>query len=812
MTDQILLNDFSAGWCPSDDPINGRKNGLVRMDNLDLGKNGILKISNGTVRNGTVFTNTLHSAARFTINATAYNFSADTTGLVFRDNTQIATGGSTVRAAFVAAFNYVFGFSGDKRFKDTGAATTDLGIIKPSAAPTLAATAGSLTGDYEYCQINVLVNGAYQAKSARGPIGTITLAAQGTTVTPQNPSAVSSTGNEAWIFRRGVNLDTWYRIARVTSFGSFTDNMSDSDALLLGITMNDYLLAINSTDTPDAILAAVGPVYNRLIYFTAKQIIPSDINSPDSYDSRTVINFGSSAGAEVFKWAIKVKPNVILVGTSMDVYILSGTFIQLPDGYLDMACVPLGVDNAPIGIGVAIYGNLAIYLSRSGWVACNTSGDTILLTPPNTDRLYAQETNADYGPPSFASTVVGSCVVIRNKLFCVVLAQSGSSRVEIYDFLRKYWRVAYVGVCPDFLFLGQGQNVFGFDNADKFQKVYDAPTTKVLDDGSATKQAIAFRTCFVDDGKPRNKKDIFTLTLRGHTGSASIGVTVKIAFDGLTSFTTLSPAFIQLTTGEQSWDISGATNGTTDPGTLPKCIQVDISGSPPDFELQDISISYSARPEGQLHLNLLDLGLDTVNKSMVASLNFLIDTHGQDVKFYPVIDGTIQVSKTFNTTKPARCSWYTAAISTGYNITGFFIAQTTTPFEFYKQLAHTNLFSYPELRIHSVGGPFELFRYGKLKKIILRVQPSATTIYYNLKVDDTVVISDTALTVVINKDQIIEIGVPKTIAGSIMFFNVFSGAGEEFRTYSIIAQYAKSGGETEEKYLPLFADNNEQLK
>ena len=48
MPQTLLLNDFSMGWCPSDDPINGRKNGLLRMDSLELDQNGALRLSGGS--------------------------------------------------------------------------------------------------------------------------------------------------------------------------------------------------------------------------------------------------------------------------------------------------------------------------------------------------------------------------------------------------------------------------------------------------------------------------------------------------------------------------------------------------------------------------------------------------------------------------------------------------------------------------------------------------------------------------------------------------------------------------------------------
>ena len=48
MPEQLTLNDFSAGWIPSDDPNNGRKNGFLKMDALELEPNGSVTMSRGT--------------------------------------------------------------------------------------------------------------------------------------------------------------------------------------------------------------------------------------------------------------------------------------------------------------------------------------------------------------------------------------------------------------------------------------------------------------------------------------------------------------------------------------------------------------------------------------------------------------------------------------------------------------------------------------------------------------------------------------------------------------------------------------------
>ena len=44
----FIQNDFSAGLIPSDHHVGGRKNGLLRMDSIELDNNGALQMTRGT--------------------------------------------------------------------------------------------------------------------------------------------------------------------------------------------------------------------------------------------------------------------------------------------------------------------------------------------------------------------------------------------------------------------------------------------------------------------------------------------------------------------------------------------------------------------------------------------------------------------------------------------------------------------------------------------------------------------------------------------------------------------------------------------
>src|ERR1035437_4181835 len=227
------------------------------------------------------------------------------------------------------------------------------------------------TGDYQYAQLNVNNTGSYIAKSVLGPVsGVITSVFGQPLVTPQDPRTVDPQCNEAWIYRKGGNLDKWYRVMVFTNATGYTtptaDVMSDQDALTLNLTINLNLISINSVSVTDKIYDILGPINGRWYYFTEQFIYPSDINDPDLVDaSLAVRTCGNSS--ELFMWARVVNKTAVLVGTSIDIYTLSGTFATLSDGTVDITYLGTGTNYPPITCDAATYGGTLYYLANDGW-------------------------------------------------------------------------------------------------------------------------------------------------------------------------------------------------------------------------------------------------------------------------------------------------------------------------------------------------------------------------------------------------------------------------------------------------------------
>ena len=128
MSDSFNWNQFSQGWIPSDDAFNGRKNGCLQMDNLELDQNGAMTLAGGTTPEGSNYPYNAHTLYSNIIAGSRKDYLADVNGSIFRNGSSIGTGGDSSNAAFAAAYNFTLACSGNTRLKDNGSSTVNLGV------------------------------------------------------------------------------------------------------------------------------------------------------------------------------------------------------------------------------------------------------------------------------------------------------------------------------------------------------------------------------------------------------------------------------------------------------------------------------------------------------------------------------------------------------------------------------------------------------------------------------------------------------------------------------------------------------------
>lgn len=517
-------------------------------------------------------------------------------------------------------------------------------------------------GTYQYAQMNVNNTGSYLAKSVLGPIS-LPVFANSTlsTLTYQVPADPQV--NEVWIFRRSFNgdglLDQWYRVAKVLPAfgGTVQDKSGDIAALTLDIKVNLNLITTASTGVTDKIFDIIGPIEGRWLFFTTNFMYPSDINNPDLVDASIAVRTTGAAG-ELFLWARAISDSVILVGTSVDIYILTGTFSTLPDNTVDIYYRPLGVKFPPITSDAAVYNSVVYYLSQDGWRSISLGGGNPSLVAPNLDRLYTNHTivtrlGTTYNPAPLRAASIGlfrfPIAIGNNKMYCFVSGSGGGpSRCEVWDFIRQYWRVInYNKGEVTAATATQDGWILAFYATDKI--VRQLESNNGLIDG-ATKPVVTMVFPVLDNGTPKQRKDAYTLKLRGFTGGGGGSITIRIAKDDGSNVTLASTwATGGVNVVDTPFDISSQIGIT-------KNFQLYLSGSVQDFRLEDISIEIDTRPVQLSFLRVLPNNYGTSARKRLFGIPGQIDTLGNAVQITEVIDNVSQ-APTFSVTSSYKKSF-----------------------------------------------------------------------------------------------------------------------------------------------------------
>ena len=664
----------------------------------------------------------------------------------------------------------------------------DLGFF-PSA-PFLGGDHSSLQGTYQYMQVFVNNTGSYIGRSIMSPvIQTGNLDMYYYTITSQDPSGIDPQVNEIWTYRRGGQLGQWYRINVLTS--AFTtpwnDTLSDQDALDLDITFNTNLI---STQSINKIYSIVGPIEGRWFFFTADICYPSDINDPDLVDVSLAIRVANT-NSEVFLWAVKVSDGAILVGTSHDIYLLTGTFTTLPDGTIDVYYRSLGCKHPPICYDASYDSGLVYYLAADGWRTFSAFGQGNNLCIPNTDVLYKKGGTA-YGYTGPAAVIPGStrfpCLLFNQTLYCCI---TGQGRIEVYDLVRQYWRVITYGKGDATAIASTCTGIVtACFSSDNVQRDIDLKTTSLID--GSTKQAISALSLVFDDELPSNRKDLFDVKLRLLTGGGeTLNIGIIDEFDNVTGVTATSSS---VDTSELLKD---------DP-VVSKNYQIQLTGSFSVFELSDIRLDYSPRPIPLTRYYVRPTNFGTPDQKLMAAWPIEIDTLGNTVTFTPKLDGSAVTSLNITTTANRKQTINYLMDSLVY-ATDFEALFTGGPFELYGLLPPVILDKLPiGLWVYQVG-PIELFRYGKVKQIQWRAIVSGSPISYDIAVNNKIVYSSSLIVAAAdqNNDTRFDIPVPKGIEGQSFKLRFYASGGIVKKNYYCRILVSKSGRDTDNEWIDL---------
>ena len=499
---------------------------------------------------------------------------------------------------------------------------------------------GPLNDTYDYVQIYVTNDGKYIAKSPESPVAGEVFVSHGyTTITPHT-AGIPSEVTHIWIYRRSSRssipyfgrpldavqvLDKYYKVLEIPApFAPTVDNISDEDLLIA----NDYLKPglINVQAIIGDIIGIVGDYNGRVLYITTNEVYVSERENPDLVDPALILKLSGDTTTKNL-WVYKFDTGRILIGTTTDVYELSGTLSDTPDGGIDASILPLGVSHPPISSEVAAYQGTLFYLSSQG--VTSLAGANSIIISPQLNLLFQGATRYGIAPVLLSpnDAIAAPICVGKNKLFISLPLMDGTRRCFVYDFSKQYWHPYYTD--PISLLNEEDGAIiagYGGGSGNALREIYTYSITSYPQD-------IHLRTFHDDDNLPRNRKDVFTLKVTADTGNGPVNI--SIAKNGSEQYVQVMTS-VQFNGREEKLITIAETIG------LGKTFSVKITGTAlTTCKIYNFSIEYDARPEQLTYFRIPYTNVGSASRKRFVNFPFEIDTLGQSCEYFPLIDGAV---------------------------------------------------------------------------------------------------------------------------------------------------------------------------
>ncbi len=555
---------------------------------------------------------------------------------------------------------------------------------------------GALNGIYNYIQVDVANTGAYLAKSPASALGhelnsgkrkTDFRVVNGSVTLHPVRNDIHTT--EHWLFRKSVaslgidpntgqslnpsSLNQFYFVGKTAVGTTMIDNLSDDEVLQLNadgsLVANLFLQTLNSNDHVNGLQAdilAISDLTNeRVVYMTTDSLYLSDRLNPDAVDTRYTIKPSGDPG-EKNLWFKKLTNNVFVLATTKELYEISGTFLDLPDGSIDVTIRALGEAYPPMSRDACHYDNGLYYIAADG-LRVTTGSNSVNVSPQlrqvfqNTVLQGSIHTAKVHGIPTVAIynglEVNYAIAAARGRIYMSLPMTDLTRRLVVFDTFTKTYSM--MNTDPAKLYTTQAGELFA-SYSDGSSWFLDSIPGYGLDNN----QGLPFRlrTVFDSNSQPRNRKDTFTLKLIMDTGGRD--VSVQIQKDGIGVTETDETSWVNLgnynTIGQHTIYIPLSQLNVT--LGFRYALQIsDVSGVF-TFKLYEATIEYEPRPEQLAYLRIPPTNLGTISRKRWTSYAFIIDTLGNNVTFAPYLDNVVWGT--------------TAAVNTGTKLTYIFYFRT----------------------------------------------------------------------------------------------------------------------------------------
>lgn len=551
---------------------------------------------------------------------------------------------------------------------------------------------GQLNGTYQYRLQTGRNYGSYIARSPGGEISDPITVINGSVYITNihNAGGIPITAGDQYppvwfIYRKSVLnndvnqttfLDKWYLVATITDTtgtgDTFFDNRSDVDLLQENEFLNEFLQTLTLTRAglpdPNALtdtIYDIEPFATRILYMANSFIYISDDLNPDAIDTRYTIKvFGDTLEKNL--WIKKVSNNVLCLGTSKNLYEITGTLGTLPDGTIDISVIPIGEAYPPLGREAWTVNGGIFYTAADGIRVTRGAHSTLL--SPQLKLLFQGQNRNGVAPISIVpnANIPYPIAAGKTKLYASLPLQDGSRKLFVYDLLAETFTLRQTA--PISLFVTPTDKVLGG---------YNGPTTNAND---FTQFGLPFylQTIYDANQQPRNRKDTFTLKLILDTGGKDINVSIGKDRGSFTNLGVVNA--VGMTT--LYFPLDGVTLGFRY-----ALLINDVNGDLSTFKLYEATIEYDPRPEQLDYLRIPNSNLGVYARKRITSYPFVIDTLGNSVTFTPYVDNVALAPQTFSTPNKATRVNYFLEETIGTDIGGILRSNNSQgPFEFYQIL------------------------------------------------------------------------------------------------------------------------------
>lgn len=616
-----------------------------------------------------------------------------------------------------------------------------------------------LTGFYEYAQVNINKNGAYIGKSLRSPESTFVQLINGRALITPYTTNIDPQVNEIWIYRRSATyvddvvargeppqLEQFYRIKVLdadTGFVQFEDGMSDYEAIITNETIPEGAESITRW-TDQYVFDIAGPFGGRFLYMGDKDIYISLRLDPGRYLPAQSLRL-SGETTERNLWIRKINEQSCLVGTTEDIYEITGTMQDLPNGGIDMRLNALGVGKACISKSACADNRSLYYVAADG---IRTPNEVVSIA---LQELFNGVTCHDFPPPQIVTFGYGSygLAIAYGKLWFSTPLSGGSRGTFVYDFKRNYWYPLTTGALN--LFTEEdGTLIGGFADGylKEIAKGNDALPVYLL----TTQDA---------NGQPNNRKDPFSFRPNIHSPTSPIAVSL---------ITDADPEYLVWNSTFHEYFNA---NAVADISSLEKFhkVQVKLTGTTTTFKLLDYTVYYEPLPEPLAFLRIKYSNYGSAALKRIATQPFIMDTLGNTVEVTAHIDQVAQTTQNLTSTDKRTLFYYFTGDTEGIDWE-YVLQALDGRFEFYEMVQPEVLETLPVYKKYDQVGPTEFNRLGILTgmRIRMRINTAGQDVVLPVKIyAQDVLEHEWEINTSSNADQVFEkMRFPQTKKGTIV--------------------------------------------